>query len=792
MDVKLQRPRWRRLATMSPTEAFDRLRQGWSARFDLARSRVGLSFEPKLRSAGPNAGQFFFDSGSVPSLCALMKARLPQQADWILAQAEQICRHRFDLLGYENLDYGTEIDWHCDRVHDKRAPLQPWFKLEYLDFEQVGDSKVTWELNRHQHLVTLAKAYRLSGNEKFLSESLAQWEHWQRSNPYPFGINWASSLEVGLRSLSWLWMYSLIADSALLPAGFRGKWVRALALNGRHIEHYLSTYFSPNTHSLGEAVALFFIGTVCPEIPAAKRWQTKGWRMVLRDAERQVLRDGFHFEQSTYYHVCALDFFLHARILASLNGMAIPPAFDQSIEKMLNVLCVLGRAGAPPRLGDDDGGRVFDGGRNRPEHMLDPLATGAAIFGRPDFKSVAAGLREETLWLLGEAGVARFDAIDAASPPQVPASCVIDGLHVLSSPDAGEQLVFDAAAQGALTAGHGHADALSVTLLANGHALLIDPGACEYVGGQRNLFRGTAAHNTLRVDEEDQAEPWGPFAWGHMPRVRTERRISGKTFDLIAGSHDGYSRLRSPVLHQRWIFSAHTGFYLVRDLVLGIGDHHLELFWHLGGGLSPQPDGTFAGNDGPGLCLLTAGMAGWSHETLEAQWSPVYGVTASARAIRLHRVVPLPVECATLLIPAQVGESSGTLASLDSSEPGQTGAYRYAMEGAEHFFCFARHAGSWQVGEWSGDGEFVYSMVSRDGFHSKLICCNAKTLSFAGRQIVSCPTLMERCEMVRTGAKVEVVSSEPGAIVNEAVLSAVSLEPEAATTASRLHGSQES
>ena len=172
MDGKPRYQRWRRLIAMSPAEAYDRLRQAMSARLDLARAHLGFSFAPKLRSADRDAGHFFFDSQSVPSMCALLKQRLPQQAEQIIAQARQICRHRFDLLGYEGIDYGTEIDWHCDCVHKKRAPRRPWFKIHYLDFEEVGDSKVTWELNRHQHLVTLAKAYRLSGREEFSAELL--------------------------------------------------------------------------------------------------------------------------------------------------------------------------------------------------------------------------------------------------------------------------------------------------------------------------------------------------------------------------------------------------------------------------------------------------------------------------------------------------------------------------------------------------------------------------------------------------------------------------------------------
>ena len=188
-------------------------------------------------------------------------------------------------------------------------------KFNIWSFAEVGDSKVTWELNRHQHLVTLAKASGLTGDRRYADEILQHWRQWRAENPYPVGINWASSLEVSFRSLSWLWTYHLLQGSPEI-ADFREEWLRSLALHGRHIERYLSTYFSPNTHLLGEGVGLFFLGVLCPELAAAERWKALGWEIVLREAERQVQADGFHFEQSTYYHVYALDFFLHSAILA--------------------------------------------------------------------------------------------------------------------------------------------------------------------------------------------------------------------------------------------------------------------------------------------------------------------------------------------------------------------------------------------------------------------------------------------------------------------------------------------
>ena len=52
-----------------------------------------------------------------------------------------------------------------------RARTGRRFKIKYLDFVEVGDAKITWELNRHQHLVTLAKAYRLTGDERYAAKS---------------------------------------------------------------------------------------------------------------------------------------------------------------------------------------------------------------------------------------------------------------------------------------------------------------------------------------------------------------------------------------------------------------------------------------------------------------------------------------------------------------------------------------------------------------------------------------------------------------------------------------------
>jgi Heparinase II/III-like protein/Heparinase II/III N-terminus len=763
---------------MSPKEIADRLRQQATARWDFLRYKAGGNFGGSfdLKGSGRRDPRFFFSSDSIPRLCARLRERLPKETDQIIERAERICQHRFDLLGYRDLDYGTEIDWHLDRVHGKQSPRKPWFKIHYLDFAEVGDIKVTWELNRHQHLVTLAKAFRLTGDEKYSAELFRQWKHWHRENPYPIGVNWSSSLEVAFRSLSWLWLYFLMAGSDAEPGEFRSEFYASLAVSGRHIEKYLSTYFSPNTHLLGEGAALFFIGTSCPELPRAEQWQARGWKILQDAAERQVRGDGLHFEQSIYYHVYALDFFLHAMVLASRNGIDVPVQFERTVERMLEALCVLGRSGPVPRLGDDDGGRVFDGQRNRwsEDHLLDPLAAGAVLFGREDFKSVASQPREEMIWLLGDSGLTEFDRLPKVAVTRGSSAFPDSGLYVMSSDDLGQQLVIDAGPQGADTAGHGHADALSITANSAGRALLVDPGTFEYVGEslERNRFRGTKAHNTLAVDGLDQAEPKGPFGWGRLPNVRAEEWIAGENFDYFVGSHDGFTRLADPVVHRRLVFSLKSRFWLVRDQALGLGKHQLELFWHINPELLPIESNraAFGGAD-VGLSIVTLDGNGWTQEVQSEDWSPAYGQKERYSVVRLGAAATLPAELISLLVPHVKGRSTGgSFARVKSSSTGESVVcYRFKTAEEEHHFVFGQGS-PWTLFQWSSDANFLYWGLSQDKTCRLFVCCNASYVEAGGRKIMSFPRKVARCEAAWVDGKMNVTSSDPGAVVDDEAL----------------------
>jgi hypothetical protein len=764
--------------SMGSPELFDRLRQQLTARADLLRYWSGQDFAGQMRlEKDESQGRFFFQPAEVPSLCAVLKQVFPSQADNVVIQAEKICRHQFDLLGYQNLDWGNEIDWHCDVVHGKRGPRKPWFKVKYLDFDEVGDSKITWELNRHQHFVTLAKAYWLTGDDKFVHEIFGQWTHWQGENPYPIGVNWASSLEVAFRSLSWVWTYFLIRQCPLFTADLRQRWRRALSLNGRHIANYLSTYFSPNTHLLGEATALFVLGTVFPGLRPAKKWREQGWKSLLHGARTQVYGDGFYFEQSTHYHVYALDFFLHARILAGLNGVAIPTEFDQTLQQMLNALLLLGRAGIPPKIGDDDGGRLFDPRRNRQEHLLDPLAAGAVLYRRGDFKFVAGTPREETLWLLGARGLAEFESLPSAEPSADSAALPCSGYYLMADANSAQQLLIDAGPLGSGNGGHGHADALSVCLIRNGENLLMDPGTIEYVGasGQRARLRGTGAHNTMQVDGQDQAEITGPFSWKNSLRVKVEYWITGHQFDFFEGSHDGYSRLPSPVTHRRWVFHRKGNFWLVVDRAEGSGQHQLDITWHIGSTLWPasSKQHLFADRQ-DGLALRTAEGHGWGESVRRDYWSPAYGHRERANVVNFGARLELPADFATLLMAETTDQADlGQLVKVNTGDRNAPCAFRYTKALEEHNFVFAHRPDPWTSGPWTSDADFIYWSFDREKQKYNLILCNGSYADAGGRRVLSCGSRISYAEVSSSAVKVDLFSSDPEHVVLQRPLDCV-------------------
>jgi len=498
----------------------------------------------------------------------LARLRGTPYASGLVGLADQILQRRVRLFE-RNFGLAFPIEWRRDTLHGTASGLTYFRRIPYLDTEKVGDHKIVWELNRHQHLVLLAQAFRLSGREVFLEEIQRQLRDWTKANRFLMGINWASALEVAFRALSWIWVYRLCGP--YLPDGFLREWSTGIYRHGRFLESNLSVYFSPNTHLLGEAVALHALGAAFPDFPEATRWRKTGQRIVAEEMGRQVLEDGSHFEKSSYYHVYALDFFLFHYLLADCGE-----GYRAKLLLMADYLdALMGADRSLPLLGDDDGGRVFHPHGRRDTFGRATLATCAVLLDPSRWRWDAGDLCEQAAWWIGESAFAHVPP--GAVPPR--SRLFVDaGIAIMEA--TGIQVVADAGAFGFGRGGHSHSDALSVVVRAGRERILEESGTYTYASNspERDLFRGSAAHNTIGIDGLDQALPAGLFGWRDKPAVEISQWNSESEWDYLDArcSYSGF-------IHRRRILFVKSGYLFILDTVAGSGGEHLvEQFWHPG------------------------------------------------------------------------------------------------------------------------------------------------------------------------------------------------------------------
>jgi hypothetical protein len=306
-------------------------------------------------------------------------------------------------------------------------------------------------------------------------------------------------------------------------------------------------------------------------------------------------------------------------------------------------------------------------------------------------------------------------------------------------------------------------------LNANGTALLIDPGACEYVGEERRLFRSSRFHNTLTVDGQGQAQPKGPFSWTRLPQVRAEGWITGRGFDLFVGSHNGYE----PIVHRRWVFSLRSRFWLVRDLVLGDGEHALDLFWHLNPEMSSKED-VFTEHTGRnGLRILTTREHSWRRELRAGWWSPVYGKKEPASVLHFGTVANLPSEFVTLLGPVSaMSPQTGDLSRI-AVATGKLVAYCYETAEETHMMIFGNGDKAWTISPFQSDAEFLYWGRDRLAGRGNLILCNGSYLEALGENVISSSSAVLRCELQLSEQGLEVFCSDENVVVREKSLRAI-------------------
>ncbi len=560
-----------------------------------------------------------------------------------LAAAERIAAGRFDVFALQDAALGSPPRWNRDPKTGVEAPLTFGKLLDYRNPRRVGDIKYLWELNRHLHIVTLAQAYALSGDARYFGVIRRHLESWFDECPYGRGPNWSSALELGIRLINWSVAWQLLggASSPVFQDGegarFRQQWLDAVFQHAQFVHGHFSLYSSANNHLIGEAAGLFVAALTWPHWPRARAWLTEAKAILERETLMQNAPDGVNREQAVSYQQFELDLLLLPLFAGRANGKKLSAAFESRIESMIEYFAsIMDAGGNIPMFGDSDDSlvvRLAQGGEFCRYRSL--LATGAILFRRCDFKAKAGALDDKTRWLFGEGADAAFEQRDGGRI-QLPVRRAFThgGYYILGCDFETEneiRLVADAGSLGyQAIAAHGHADALAFTLSVGGKEFFIDPGTYTFhtQGAWRQYFRGTAAHNTVRVDGVDQSQSGGKFMWLRKASASCSLWRPSDERDVFEGWHDGYMRLADPVMHRRRItLDKLARQVVIEDSLHMSAMHEIELFFHCGDQcrVDPAPGG-YALNQGSKTLRLRLPQAeGAASRVYCGSTAPIFG-----------------------------------------------------------------------------------------------------------------------------------------------------------------------
>jgi heparinase II/III-like protein len=505
-----------------------------------------------------------------------------------LAAAERIAQGELELFSLAAVELGSPPRWNRDPKTGIEAPLEFGKLLDYRDADVVGDIKYLWEPNRHLHLVTLAQAYALSGKREYYEALQAQLESWFVACPYARGPNWSSALEAGIRLVNWAIAWQLVQPIA--DREFEARWLRSVYEHAHFVRHWFSAHSSANNHLIGEATGVFIASLTWPHWPEMRAWGKAAKEVIEREALAQNAPDGVNREQAVWYQQFVLDMLVLSLLAGKANGEWFSAAYEARLEAMMDfIAAVMDVGGNVPMFGDADDGHLV---RLDPHPEYSPfraaLALGAVLFRRGDFKVKAARLDDKARWLLGAGAAAQYEALELESTRlPVRQSFPQGGYYILGADfDTPREIraVVDAGPLGYTSiAAHGHADALSFTLSVAGRELIVDPGTYAYHTQERwrEYFRGTGAHNTVRIDGLDQSEQGGNFMWVKHARAGCALWLSTPDKDSFEGWQSGYTRLEDPVRHRRLIELDKRARRLVIEDSLDMAEtHEVELIFH--------------------------------------------------------------------------------------------------------------------------------------------------------------------------------------------------------------------
>ncbi len=535
----------------------------------------------------------------------------------------------------------------------------------------------TWQLSRHPEWAILAERYRATSDERYAEAFVRYFRSWVRQALVPENADGGATLcwrtiEAGIRMGGvWQWALHSFYRSLHFTDDVLVDWYKSVWEHGWRLRNFHRT----GNWLIMEMNGLAQVGILYPQFLDAPAWKAYAFDRLVEELDAQVYPDGFQVELSTGYHQVDIHNYQWLIDVCRVYEEPIPAAFHTSMERMhtVNVLMMM----PDGRLPD-----LNDGGWQEVARLMR-----SAVIDYPH--------RADFLWAFTQGA-------QGWPPAEVSHAFPYAGYYVMRTSWERDAMwaVLDA---GHFGYGHQHEDKLNLLVHAYGRLLLTEGGNYAYDASEmRRYVLSTRAHNTIRVDGQDQNRRLAYNRTGFDVSTPSDGslRITPE-YDVAEGIYDeGYGPDAARVVaHQRKVIflkprqvgdsgvlgsgvpSKLGPCAIVIDRLTPVDDalHTYQVLWHLNTDAVATEDTCVRSVDPgqPSLSILPAQTPGLSLAVVSGQEAPEWqgwkaiknhqqGEYASTQTAVYEWTARGPVRLVTLLYPTRSGETC-PLAAVNAS-----------------------------------------------------------------------------------------------------------------------------
>lgn len=510
--------------------------------------------------------------GAIPDTIRNAKV---EDVELILGRANESKQRIFNVLGSGPVKMAS-INWSREIKTGFEWPVGTYYLKQRVLTPKGSDIKVPWEISRCHHLLWMAEAYCLIGDESYAEEVVSQIRHWVKNNPLMYSVNWSCAMDVSIRAVNWMYALVMIGGAEAFTDEFAKEVYKSLYQHMYFVNHNIEKCIpQSNNHYFSDIVGQLYLGQLFSTTQYGKRTLRHAFKEYIKETELQVFPSGVDYERSVSYHRLMTELVMYPYYMLCRIGHKPSALVADRLSHMLGYVNQYTMAdGCSPMVADNDDGRLLP---------LVPLP------------------------FMKHSYLARIDSLDSCvasisckwiAPAYNSSESCLHADANLAILKKGKFYLFTSCFNrwrrdqwiSAYTATHLHNDLLSF-VFADGHTTIItDAGAYCYTSDIKTWrsFRTAKKHNTVFVDNEE------PNLLGNnafMMKYNSYAKPMSFSTGTVMHCEGEYTTIEGQMTHHR-VFDLSSDCLTITDHVIksGIG-HKVYMSFHFSDSIVPSIEG---------------------------------------------------------------------------------------------------------------------------------------------------------------------------------------------------------